>query len=98
MRGTGRTGLLPIATRGETCEYIIVAGKLDPHVTVRGFDKLKKTMDSGANQQDDYGVPILPFIGVVETRVEPGLSPLHTQFDNQGGACTSLFLDSAVAR
>lgn len=80
-------------------QFIVVAGKLDPHVTVYGADKLKKAMaDKKFSGKDEYGVPILDFDSVVEAQVELGLGPLHTQFDNQGYAYTSLFLDSAVAR
>jgi nitrous-oxide reductase len=80
-------------------QFIVVAGKLDPHVTVYGAEKLKQAIAaktySGA---DEYGVPILDFDAVKEAQVELGLGPLHTQFDDKGYAYTSLFLDSAVAR
>ena len=80
-------------------QHIVVAGKLDPHVTVYGADKIKKAIaDKKYSATDDYGVPILDFDAVMEAQVELGLGPLHTQFDNQGYAYTSLFLDSAVAR
>jgi len=48
--------------------------------------------------KDPYGGPVLRFDAVKEAQVELGLGPLHTQFDNQGYAYTSLFLDNAVAR
>jgi len=79
-------------------EFIIVAGKLDPHVTVFGFDKIMAAIEAGTSDTDAYGVPILDFDAVMEAQVELGLGPLHTQFDNKGYAYTSLFLDSAVAR
>ncbi len=79
-------------------EYLVVSGKLDPHVTVYSWQKVQDAMAKGDVQTDDYGVPILPFEACVEAQIEVGLGPLHTQFDDKGYAYTSLFLDSAVAR
>lgn len=79
-------------------DYIVVAGKLDPHVTIYSFAKIQQAIKDGTSQKDAYGVPVLPFEKVVEVQVELGLGPLHTQFDDQGYAYTSLFLDTAVAR
>ncbi len=79
-------------------DYMVVSGKLDPHVTVYSFQKIMDAIAKGPTETDEYGVPILSFDDVVETQIEVGLGPLHTQFDNQGYAYTSLFLDSAVAR
>ncbi len=79
-------------------DYIVVAGKLDPHVTVYSFEKIQQAIAAGQFDHDEYGIPILPFEQCLEAQVELGLGPLHTQFDDQGYAYTSLFLDSAVAR
>jgi nitrous-oxide reductase len=80
-------------------QYMVVAGKLDPHVTVYSIEKIKKAIAEKAySGTDEYGVPVLDFDAVKEAQVELGLGPLHTQFDDKGYAYTSLFLDSAVAR
>ncbi|TVQ30206.1 MAG: Sec-dependent nitrous-oxide reductase [Phycisphaeraceae bacterium] len=80
-------------------EFIVVAGKLDPHVTIYSIEKLKQAINERNYTIDEnYGIPILDFDSVVEAQVEVGLGPLHTQFDDKGYAYTSLFLDSAVAR
>lgn len=79
-------------------KYIVVAGKLDPHVTIFSFEKLMAAIEKGTSDKDVFGVPILDFDDVMEAQVELGLGPLHTQFDNKGYAYTSLFLESAVAR
>lgn len=85
-----------IAPKGD---FVVVSGKLDPHVTIYAFDKIKKAIANKTfSGNDDYGIPILDFDSVVEARVEVGLGPLHTQFSPDGYAYTSLFLDSAVAR
>ncbi|KAA0234258.1 MAG: Nitrous-oxide reductase [Acidimicrobiales bacterium] len=79
-------------------EYIVVAGKLDPHVTIYSWDKILGAIEAGDLETDEYGVPIIPLDTAKEAQVELGLGPLHTQFDDQGYAYTSLFLDSAIAR
>ncbi|WP_297630871.1 Sec-dependent nitrous-oxide reductase [Caldilinea sp.] len=79
-------------------KYIVVAGKLDPHVTVYSIDKIKQAIADKKWTTDDYGIPVLDFDAVMHAQVELGLGPLHTQFDDQGYAYTSLFLDSAIAR
>lgn len=81
-----------------TGEFIVVAGKLDPHVTIYSFDKIQKAIAAGKLTKDSYGVPVLDFKDAMEAQVELGLGPLHTQFDDKGYAYTSLFLDSKVAR
>ncbi len=79
--------------------HIVVGGKLDPHVTIYNINQIKQAIaQKDFEGTDPYGVPILRFDAVKEAQVEIGLGPLHTQWDNQGYAYTSLFLDSAVAR
>jgi nitrous-oxide reductase len=85
-----------IAPKGD---YISVAGKLDPHVTVYGFDLIKKAIEAkNFEGKDRYGIPILKFDSVVAGKVELGAGPLHTQYDNAGNAYTSLYLESAVVK
>jgi len=80
-------------------QYMVVAGKLDPHVTVYSIEKVKAAIAGKKfSGNDEFGVPVLDFDAVREAQVELGLGPLHTQFDDKGYAYTSLFLDSAVAR
>jgi nitrous-oxide reductase len=84
-----------IAPKGD---FVVISGKLDPHVTIFSFDKIQQAIANQDWTPDEYGVPVLNFDSVLEAQLELGLGPLHTQFDNQGYAYTSLYLDSAVAR
>ena len=78
---------------------IVVSGKLDTHATIYSFEKVKALIDQKKYVgTDPYGVPILPFEEAIRAQVEIGLGPLHTQFDDQGNAYTSLFLESKVAK
>ncbi|CAG0974369.1 partial nitrous-oxide reductase, partial [Anaerolineae bacterium] len=79
-------------------DFIVIGGKLDPHVTIYSFAKMMAAIAAGPTEKDAFGVPVLSLESVMETQVELGLGPLHTVFDDQGYAYTSLFLDSAVAR
>ncbi len=85
-----------VAPKGD---FIVISGKLDPHVTIYSMAKIKQAIQSNTySGVDEFGVPILDFDSVVEARIEVGLGPLHTQFGPDGYAYTSLYLDSAVAR
>jgi nitrous-oxide reductase len=76
-----------------------VGGKLDTHVTVYDFAKVKQAIDRQSFAgKDPYGVPVLDFKSSIAGQVEVGLGPLHTQWDAQGNGYTSLFLESKVAR
>jgi len=78
--------------------YMVVSGKLDPHTTVYDIELIKQAIENEDFQgTDPYGVPILTFDSVVAGQVEVGVGPLHTQFDAEGHAYTSLFIDSAIA-
>lgn len=80
-------------------KHIVISGKLDPHVTIYGFAEIQKAIkDKNYSSTDQYGVPVLDFDACKVAQVEVGLGPLHTQFDDQGYAYTSLFLEPAVAR
>lgn len=79
-------------------EYVVVGGKLDPHVTIYSVAKILQAIEAGGLETDVYGVPVIPLDASMEAQVELGLGPLHTVFDDKGYAYTSLFLDSAVAR
>lgn len=79
-------------------DFIVIGGKLDPHVTVYSFAKMMAAIAAGPTEKDAFGVPVLSLESVMEVQVELGLGPLHTVYDDQGYAYTSLFLDSAVAR
>jgi nitrous-oxide reductase len=79
-------------------KYIVVSGKLDPHVTIYAFDKIEQAIADGNWELDPFGVPILNYDAVKHAQIELGLGPLHSIFDDQGFGYTSLFLDSAVAK
>ncbi len=82
-----------------TGDYICVGGKLDPTGSVYSIDKIKAAIESQDYEgTDTFGVPILRLSSVLEAQVGLGAGPLHTQFDGEGNAYTSLFVDSAIAK
>lgn len=77
--------------------FIVISGKLDPHVTVFSFAKIQKAIEAKDFEgKDEFGIPVLTFKSVVEAQVELGLGPLHTEYDDKGYAYTSMFLDSSI--
>ena len=82
-----------------TGEYIIGNGKLSADLTVHSFTKMLAAIEGKKFDGEAYGIPILKFeeilAGVVK---QPGLGPLHTEFDDKGNAYTTFFISSEVVK
>ncbi|MBW3519456.1 Sec-dependent nitrous-oxide reductase [Flavobacterium sp. NKUCC04_CG] len=80
-------------------EYIIGNGKLSANLTVHSFTKMLKAIEEKRFDGEAYGIPILNFDEVLAGVVEqPGLGPLHTEFDGKGNAYTTFFISSEVVK
>ncbi len=80
-------------------KMVIVGGKLDTHTTLYDTAKMKDLIAQKKFEgKDDYGIPIMAFKDAIDGQVEIGLGPLHTVFDDKGGAYTSVFIESVVAK
>ena len=82
-----------------TGEYIVGNGKLSANLTVHSFTKMIKAIENKKFAGDAYGIPILNFEDVLAgSVVQPGLGPLHTEFDGKGNAYTTFFISSEVVK
>ncbi|GGX17748.1 Sec-dependent nitrous-oxide reductase [Aquimarina muelleri] len=80
-------------------EYIVGNGKLSANLTVHSFTKMLSAIENNKIDGEAYGIPILKFEDVLAGVVEqPGLGPLHTEFDGKGNAYTTFFISSEVVK
>jgi nitrous-oxide reductase len=81
-------------------KLLVVAGKLDTHVSVFSFEKIMAAIKAGKfESKDPYGIPVIAMKDALHTQVALGLGPLHTQYDSKPCvAYTSLYVDSQVAK
>jgi nitrous-oxide reductase len=82
-----------------TGEYIAAGGKLATVIPVHSFSKMLKAIENKDFTGDMQGIPVLKYESVIAGEVQnPGLGPLHTEFDDKGNGYTSMFVSSEIVK
>jgi nitrous-oxide reductase len=80
-------------------EYIVGSGKLAAVIPVFSFTKIQKAIADKAFDGHFDGIPVIKYEAALQGEVQkPGLGPLHTEFDNEGNAYTSMFVSSEIVK
>lgn len=82
-----------------TGEYIVGGGKLATVIPVFSFKKMISAIDKKEFESDIEGIPVIKYESALAGEVtNPGLGPLHTEFDDKGFAYTSMFVSSEIVK
>jgi nitrous-oxide reductase len=82
-----------------TGEYIVAGGKLATVIPVHSFSRMQQAISDGAIVETIMGIPVLDYDRTIIGEVQnPGLGPLHTEFDGRGYAYTSVYISSEIVK
>lgn len=78
---------------------IAAGGKLSTVIPVHSFDKMIQAIENEDFETTIDGIPVLKYESILAGEVEnPGLGPLHTEFDGNGFAYTTAFISSEIVK
>ncbi|HEY5545896.1 MAG TPA: Sec-dependent nitrous-oxide reductase [Gemmatimonadaceae bacterium] len=82
-----------------TGEFLVAGGKLATVIPVHAFSKMQKAIADKAFDGEKDGIPIFKYEAVNFCEIQnPGLGPLHSEFDGQGNGYTSVFISSEIVK
>jgi nitrous-oxide reductase len=82
-----------------TGEYIVASGKLAATIPVFSFTKIQQAIAAKTFDGEYDGIPVIKYEAALVGEVQkPGLGPLHTEFDGNGNAYTSMFVSSEIVK
>ncbi len=82
-----------------TGEFIVAGGKLATVIPVHSFSRMQQAIADGRIVETIQGIPVLDYDATIIGEVQnPGLGPLHTEFDGRGYAYTSVYISSEIVK
>jgi nitrous-oxide reductase len=82
-----------------TGEFIAAGGKLATVIPVHSFSRMLAAIENEEFEEVIAGIPVLRYESTIAGEVQnPGLGPLHTEFDGRGYAYTSVYISSEIVK